>query len=227
MVCLQEAGANLETHCCAEGCTAELRLPPGLTPFNLANESLTLSGMVQSLRSNGIVKSIVRESILTHDPGGDAPLATRVCCRAPLPTSFSECCSIKCDECKTFSCGVCWEEFISFDGNRCSPGMQELAHVGAHNAIHNHVKVCFGNMGLPPDKDDNSFYPSSDAKRRIVMRGWGKRMLSQYFSKRTAYEARNEPTMQAMVDSLTLEQMMDLVGVLGYPVITMQQVGGT
>jgi hypothetical protein len=33
--------------------------------------------------------------------------------------------------------------------------------------------------------------------------------------------------MQAMVDSLTLEQMMDLVGVLGYPVITMQQVGGT
>jgi hypothetical protein len=39
MVCLQEAGAKLRTHCCAEGCTAELRLPPGLTPFNLANES--------------------------------------------------------------------------------------------------------------------------------------------------------------------------------------------
>jgi hypothetical protein len=33
--------------------------------------------------------------------------------------------------------------------------------------------------------------------------------------------------MQAMVDSLTLEQMMDLVGVLGYPAMTMQQVGGT
>jgi hypothetical protein len=59
------------------------------------------------------------------------------------------------------------------------------------------------------------------------MRGWGKRMLSQYFSKRTAYEARNEQTMQAMVDSLTVEQMMDLVGVLGYPAMTIQQVGGT
>jgi hypothetical protein len=183
--------------------------------------------MVQSLRSNDIVKSIVRESILAHDPGGDAPLATRVCCGAPLLASFSDCCSIRCEECRTFSCAVCWEEFISFDGDRCSPGMQELAHVGAFNAIHDHAKICFGNMGLPRDKDDNTFYATSDAKRRIVMRGWGKRMLSQFFSKRTAYEARNEPMMQAMVDSLNLEQMMDLVGVLGYPAMTMQQVGGT
>jgi hypothetical protein len=81
-------------------------------------------------------------------------------------------------------------------------------------------------MGLPRDKDDDTYYASSDAKRRIVMRGWGKRMLSQYFSKRPAYDAQMQPRMQAMVDSLTVDQMMDLVASLGYPVMTMQQVGG-
>jgi hypothetical protein len=226
MSCMLQAGTNQTTTCCKGICKAELLLPPGLTPFNCANESLTFSGMIQSLRANELVKSIVQESILSHNPGGDAPLATRVCCGAPLPTGFSNCCSIRCSECDSYLCGVCWEEFVSATGERRSQGMQELAEYGPFDAIHKHVKYCFGRRGLHPSEDDNSFNATSDAKRRVVMRGWGERMLSQYFSKRTAYDAQMQEKMLALLHGLTLEQMMDMVGVLGYPVMTMEQVGG-
>jgi hypothetical protein len=79
---------------------------------------------------------------------------------------------------------------------------------------------------LHPSEDDDSYNATSDAKRRVVMCGWGERMLSQYFSKRPVYDAHMKERMLALMHGLTLDQMMDLVGVLGYPVMTMEQVGG-